>query len=119
MKRQYVSEVGMRARLAPYVLATFLTAIGASLLWVVSRFSCLALGLVSGALLSIFHIMKWRTGREGFQLAAMAAVFVPYFFLMAAHLGFGQIFQFIGVVISVYAGTLVTLRHKLLTWIQP
>jgi energy-coupling factor transporter transmembrane protein EcfT len=119
MKTQYVAEARWRSRLAPYVLVAGLLGFGFSLLWVSPLLTYLAMGLVSGALLSFFHIMKWRTGWEGFQFVAIAVTFVPLFVMMHAHSGMGQVCQYFGVFFSVYAGTIVALRRRILTWIQP
>ncbi len=118
MKAKYISEACWKCRLAPYVLALGVLGFGVSLLWIRPLLGYLGLGLASGALLSLFHMMKWRTGREGFQIAAMAVTLVPLFVLMDARLGPGPVCQYLAVFLSVYAGAIVALRYRISAWSQ-
>ena len=79
MKPEYVNESRWTRRVAPYVLVAGSVGVGVSLVWIAPILWQLVLGLVSGALVLFFHLTKWRTGRERFQAAAMAAGFLPVF----------------------------------------
>ena len=110
------SEAYFKSRLAPYALVAAVIAFGLSLLWVRPLPGYLGLAALAGALLSLFHVLKWRTGRGSFQFAAMAVTFLPLFCLFHANLTTGTMCQYMAVFISIYAGALVVLRRRLCQW---
>jgi energy-coupling factor transporter transmembrane protein EcfT len=119
MKAEYVAESRTTSRIAPYVSAVGVIGVCLSFFWVTPLLWCLALGSACGGLLLFLHVKKWRTGREEFQFAAMAAGMLPVFIMIYFKPGFPQAFQCIGVFMVAYYGATVALRRKILTWIQP
>ena len=82
MNAHEFSDAYWTARIAPYVLAVASTGLVVSLFW--SRPSgYLIIAMFSGALVFFFHVLRWRTSRAIFGLAAMASAFVPLFALMS------------------------------------
>jgi hypothetical protein len=116
VKPQHIPEACFASRLAPYALVVAVLGFGLSLLWIHPVPSYLGLGALSGILLSLFHVLKWRTGREGFQFAAMVSTFLPLLVLLHAHMATGPICQYFALFVSAYSGALVVLRRRIVTW---
>jgi hypothetical protein len=118
MTSQYANESRWRARLAPYVLLTGLLGLSLSFVWGVPIVWSIPVGLLSGALVFLFHMRKWLTGQERFQGAAMAAAFVPMFVFFAFKPPFLQMLQYVSIVMTAYSGCIVLLRRKILALSQ-
>jgi hypothetical protein len=101
-------------RFAPYVLALATIGLAASWFWVRPPFGYLAIAILSGALVFAFHVLRWRTGREMFQLAAMASGFVPLFVVMF-RLRDTEAFQYLATFILSYTAVVVIFRRRVLS----
>ena len=104
-------------RLAPYGLVVAVVAVGLSLIWVRPRFDYLGLAAGSGAAVAMCHAVKWRTGKERYQLLAAAFAFMP-FLLALRNLSTGQMAQYVGAVLIVYEAGLILLACKICKWIS-
>ena len=66
---------------------------------------------MSGVVVYLFHVLRWRTNREQFQLAAMACGFVP-FPIIIRRLDGVEIFQYLSVFTLSYAAAVITFRRQ-------
>ena len=113
MKAQKFSDAYWTARFAPYVLAAAAFGLVISLFWSRPPFSYFPVAVLSGAAVFFFHVLRWRTSREGFQLAAMASGFIPLFVVLSRLHG-AQKFQYLAVFILSYAAAVVIFRRRVL-----
>ncbi len=116
MKKSHTSEAFWMIRLAPYLLVGILASLGFSLLKTVPPVWCMITGAGSGGLVLLFHTLKWRTGREGFQFAAMAAWMFPFLAIIPSALPSG--FQYVGIFAAIYFTGVAILRRRIRAWMQ-
>jgi len=116
MNREQYSDAYWTAKCAPYFLAAALAGFAASLLWTFPSFVYIPIGILSGILALYFNVLRWRSGRAIFQLAAGAFAFVPFFFVLHALQGkpMAMTFQYVAVLIATYNTGLVFLRRRIL-----
>jgi hypothetical protein len=113
MKAHQFADAYWTARFAPYVLATAAVGLVISLFWIRPPFSYFPVAVLSGALVFFFHVLRWRTSREAFQLAAMASGFVPLFIVLSQLHG-AAMFQYLAVFILSYTAAVVIFRRRVL-----
>jgi hypothetical protein len=111
MKAQQFGDAYWTARFAPYVLAAAVVGLVTSLFWIRLPFSYFPVAVLSGTLVFFFHVLRWRTSREVFQLAAMASGFVPLFVVISQLHG-AEAFQYLAVFVLSYTAAVVIFRRQ-------
>jgi hypothetical protein len=113
MKAQQFGDAYWTARLAPYGLVAAAVGLATSLFWIRPPFSYLPVAVLSGALVLLFHLLRWRSGRGAFQLAAMASAFGPLFGVLA-RLPSAEAFQYLALFVLSYTAAVVIFRRRVL-----
>jgi|ERR1043166_1327916 hypothetical protein len=111
MKAQQFGDAYWTARFAPYVLGAAAVGLATSLFWIRPPFSYFPVAVLSGASVFLFHVLRWRTGSEAFQLAAMASGIVPLFVVMS-RLHSAEAFQYLAVVVLSYNTAVLIFRRR-------
>jgi hypothetical protein len=116
MKTERFSDAYWTVRFAPYALAIALGVLVVSMFWALPPLAYLLPGIAAGGLVFVFHALRWRTGQEVFQLAAMVTSFVPLFYLMFRLRGKITIqeFQYLAIFIVSYTAAVVIFRRRVL-----
>jgi hypothetical protein len=120
MKTLHASEAYWMTRLAPYLLAGALAALGLSLIKAIPPMWCMLLGSVCGGLVFLFKALKWRTGREGFEIAAIGSWLFPCFMVIELSRGSGgqPRFQYFAIFAAAYFLGVAIFRRQIRAWIQ-
>jgi hypothetical protein len=113
MKAHHFADAYWTARFAPYVLATAAVGLVVSMFWIRPPFSYFPLAVLSGGSVFVFHVLRWRTSREAFQLAAMASGFVPLVIVFSRLHG-TAVFQYMAVFVLSYAAAVLIFRRRVL-----
>jgi hypothetical protein len=113
MNREQLSDAYWTVRIASYALAVGITGLVISLFWIRPSLGYSLMALFSGALVFLFHLLRWRTGRAIFQFAAMASAFVPLFMLIR-HVHFTHGLQYVAIFMVSYALAVSLFRHRVL-----
>jgi len=108
-------------RLAPYLLVGVSIALCLSLIRTVPPVWCMVLGGMSGGLVFLFHALKWRTGKEGYQFAAITSMILPLLAAIALSRTSGVLlpFQYLGFYAVVYFLGAAIFRRQIRRWVQP
>ena len=116
-----MSDLYWTARFAPYVLAVASSALVVSMFWRRPLLSYALLFIASGVFVFLFHVLRWRTGRELFQLAAMASGFLPLWYAMARLQGkiTWAAFQYLAIFMITYAVAVVIFWRRLRRGSEP
>ena len=77
-----IAELYWTLRFAPYLLAVTGPALALSVLWVTPQARHLGIAALSGVMVFIFHSLRWRTGRNLFQMAALVVAVGPFLSLL-------------------------------------
>ena len=113
MKTKQFSDAYWTAHFAPYVFIVAVVALTVSLFWILPHAGYLLIGVLSGVIVLIFHILRWRSGREIFQVAAIAAGILPLFFVLSQLHGTAA-GQYVATFIISYTAGVLILRRRIL-----
>lgn len=117
MKTSQFSDAYWTARFAPYFLAVALVSLVASFFWVRPQFGYLLVGVLSGVFVFVFHVLRWRTGRERFQILAMVSGLLPLFVVMRLH--DASTLQYVAALIASYNIAVIFFRGRVLRELNP
>jgi hypothetical protein len=113
MNSPQLSDAYWTARFAPYVLAVAATAFVVSLFWARPQVTYFPVAVLSGALVFFFHVLRWRTGREMYQLAAMVSWLVPSLIVISRLHGTAK-FQYLAILVLTYTVAVVFFQRRVL-----
>jgi len=114
MNKQQFNDAYWTARFAGYVFTIATVGFMASLFWLQPRLSFMLVGLVSGSLLFAFHVLRWRTGNQLFQILAMASSYIPMFFILSRHQPFVATMQYAATFLASYTMLVFLFRGRIL-----
>ncbi len=104
-------------RFAPYALAVAVITLAVSWFWVRPPITYLPIAAFSGALVFVFHFLRWRSGREIFQIAAMAVGLMPALLLSSRLRGLEMV-QYLAIFTLSYTLSVVIFRQKIVRFIE-
>ena len=112
-KQQYI-DAYWTSRFAPYGFTLAAVGFVASLFWLQPRFVFLLVALVSGSLLFVFNVLRWRTGKQVFQILAMASALISGFFIISRHQSLVADMQYMAAFVASYTILVSVFRGRIL-----
>jgi hypothetical protein len=118
MKTREFTDAYWTARFAPYVFAVAIIGLIASFFWFQPLLGFLVVAILFGILLFAFHALRWRTGRELFQVLAIASTLIPLLTILSRQQGFVANLQYIAAFVASYSIVAIIFRGRILRWLN-